>query len=223
LHLKGIPYRTVWIEYPDIKELCIKIGAEPTGTRDGAPLYTLPVIQDPSTNEVVSESMDIARYLDKTYPAAPALMNRDSQIMNHTFQVTLMDRIGSVYQIMLPRVITILNPVSQEFFRRTRENSYGKKLEEFSPPGSVRMLHWQELEAGFGTIDAWFKKFGDPPYIMGNSLSYADIYLGSILKWMKMILGGDSEEWQNVKRWHAGRWGRLLVSLDDLNSTEEKL
>ncbi|KAJ8699426.1 hypothetical protein PTI98_002541 [Pleurotus ostreatus] len=43
LNIKGIPYQTVWVEYPDIEAVCKKIGASPTG--EEAPHYTLPVIK----------------------------------------------------------------------------------------------------------------------------------------------------------------------------------
>ena len=31
LNIKNIPYKTVWVEFPDIENLCKKIGAEATG------------------------------------------------------------------------------------------------------------------------------------------------------------------------------------------------
>ncbi|KZP02399.1 hypothetical protein FIBSPDRAFT_808778, partial [Athelia psychrophila] len=40
LNIKGLPYRTVWVEYPDIEQLCKKIGAAKTNS--AAAPYTLP-------------------------------------------------------------------------------------------------------------------------------------------------------------------------------------
>jgi hypothetical protein len=72
LNYKGLAYKTEWIEYPDIADLCKKIGAEPTMIRkDGRPYYSLPVIQDPKTGAVISDSARIAEYLDETYPDTP--------------------------------------------------------------------------------------------------------------------------------------------------------
>ncbi|KAI0682851.1 hypothetical protein BC835DRAFT_807562, partial [Cytidiella melzeri] len=54
LNYKGIPYRTEWVEYPDIEPLCKKIGGSATAKKeDGRDHYTLPMIYDPSTGEVV--------------------------------------------------------------------------------------------------------------------------------------------------------------------------
>ncbi|TBU52346.1 hypothetical protein BD310DRAFT_998700 [Dichomitus squalens] len=55
LDIKGIPYKTVWVESPDIEPLCKKIGATAAEERrDGTPLYTLPFIHDPNTGAIVS-------------------------------------------------------------------------------------------------------------------------------------------------------------------------
>jgi glutathione S-transferase len=63
LNYKRIPYRTVWVEYPDIQPLCLAIGA--VQTTGG---YTLPIIHDPNTDRVVSDSWEIVKYLDAQYP-----------------------------------------------------------------------------------------------------------------------------------------------------------
>ncbi|KAI0322567.1 hypothetical protein OF83DRAFT_1080149 [Amylostereum chailletii] len=35
LNMKDIPHKTIWVEYPDIEPEMKKIGAKPTGIRDG--------------------------------------------------------------------------------------------------------------------------------------------------------------------------------------------
>lgn len=47
----------------------MRIGAKPTTTKpDRSPKYTLPVIYNPSTKLVISDSIVIAKYLEKQYP-----------------------------------------------------------------------------------------------------------------------------------------------------------
>ena len=49
LAFKGLPFRTEWVEYPDVEALCKKIGAKPTEKKDdGRDHYTFPVIYDPN-------------------------------------------------------------------------------------------------------------------------------------------------------------------------------
>jgi hypothetical protein len=75
---KGIPYKTTWLEYPEIEPTMRSIGALPTSTKaDGRTHYTLPVFVDPSGqtppggSTVVSESLFIEEYLDEAYPLFP--------------------------------------------------------------------------------------------------------------------------------------------------------
>lgn len=101
MNYKGLSYKTVWVEYPDIGKawsdpprlftggtdtdpaartaaLAKKIGAKPTATVDGEPLYTVPIIHDPNTGSVVADSFYIAQYLDKQYPGQPTLIPQDT-------------------------------------------------------------------------------------------------------------------------------------------------
>lgn len=82
----------MWVEYSDIgtseslsrdlsydacafaEALAKKIGAKPTEYKEGnRPWYTLPIIYDPLTKTVVTDSFDIAIYLDRQYPSTPVV------------------------------------------------------------------------------------------------------------------------------------------------------
>jgi glutathione S-transferase len=57
------------VNFADVQPLSKQIGAPPTTTySDGSPRYTLPTIHDPNTGRTVSDTLEIARYLDKQYP-----------------------------------------------------------------------------------------------------------------------------------------------------------
>ncbi|KAF8515792.1 hypothetical protein BU17DRAFT_93208 [Hysterangium stoloniferum] len=74
LNYKQIPYKTVWVSFPDIEDTLKNIGGKPTGFKPNkggnAPLYTLPAILDESgdTPVVIADSLAIAEYLDAKYP-----------------------------------------------------------------------------------------------------------------------------------------------------------
>jgi glutathione S-transferase len=69
LNYKRISYKTVWVHFADVQTAMKAIGAEATSTMaDGSPRYTLPTIFDPNTSKFVSDSLEIAKYLDKHYP-----------------------------------------------------------------------------------------------------------------------------------------------------------
>lgn len=68
VYYKGIPYKTEWLEYPDIEGKLKELGISLTSIKqDGQPFYPLPAIFDPNTSTGIADSYSIARYLDKTY------------------------------------------------------------------------------------------------------------------------------------------------------------
>lgn len=84
LNYKGLPYETVWIEYPDIEDHCKKIGAEPSMIRkNGKPYYSLPVIQH--DGKVITDSARIVEYLDSTYPDTPKIIPAGTHVLHKAF------------------------------------------------------------------------------------------------------------------------------------------
>jgi glutathione S-transferase len=69
LNYKGIEYKTVLVEFPDIQKVMAEVGASPSGQNpDGTPRYTVPTIYDPNHKTFVTDSLEIAKYLDKLHP-----------------------------------------------------------------------------------------------------------------------------------------------------------
>ncbi|KAI0927060.1 hypothetical protein AcV5_007698 [Taiwanofungus camphoratus] len=212
LNYKGLPYKTVWVEYPDIAGLCKEIGAAPTDTyEDGSPAYTLPAIYDPSTKMGVAESGIIARYLDKTYPNTPVLIPEGSDAFHAAFQEAFLLTIQrKMLPIMLLATTDQLNSPSAAYFRRTREATYGK-MEELSPAGPVRDGQWEELRAGFTKVAEWMSMDGkDKPFFMGDTICHADLSIAGWLMWMKRVLGSGGPEWAAVKTWNEGKWAAFM-------------
>ncbi|KAI3622514.1 hypothetical protein WG66_015642 [Moniliophthora roreri] len=121
LNYKGLEYKTKWIEFPDIESTCKKLGVSPTKTRrHGSPWYTLPVIYDPSTGVALADSLRIAEYLEKQYPDKPSLIPGGTLALHAAFDHAFLKKLGSAFQLLLPKLPGILNPVSAEFVTRTR-------------------------------------------------------------------------------------------------------
>ncbi|KAI1790148.1 hypothetical protein LXA43DRAFT_1074928 [Ganoderma leucocontextum] len=214
LNYKGIPCTTVWVDYPDIAPISKKIGAAPTGKAlDGSPQYTLPAIYDPNTKSAVSESAAIARYLDKTYPDKATLIPREADALHAAFNAAFSALlVPDLLQIMLPATNAQLRAKSAKYFRKTREAAYGGRLEEWAPVGSEkRQRHWKGIEQAFDTFKQWLGADGrEELFFMGDRISYADITVASFLLWIKIVLGEDSKEWQDVLRWNEGHWARFM-------------
>lgn len=216
LNYKGVPYKTVWLDYLEIEPLCKKIGAKPTETKaDGVtPFYTLPVIHDQSTGAVVSDSFAIAAYLDATYPDAPTLIPAGTLALQSAFCHTVPTLIRPLFLYLIPASVKILNPPNVEYFRRTREATFGSTLEELAPKGGEHAVAWKQLHDGFSQIDKWIREQGEgAKYVMGDTLSYADIFLASHVLWYKNVQE-ESQEWEEIKEWHGGRWANLIKDLE---------
>ncbi|KAI0640076.1 hypothetical protein C8Q77DRAFT_1045841 [Trametes polyzona] len=219
LNLKGLPYKTVWVEYPDIARTAQDLGVGPTGTwPDGTPMYTLPMIYDPSTKTAIAESTAIARYLDATYPNTPRAIPEGTE----SFQEATVYALGAVMggaiaKLVMPSIVDRLNDASKAYFKAARERALGGDMAQWSPRGSaIREEQWKQLGAAFGQIARWLDAGGDKEkkYFFGETPTFADIALAARLIWMKRILGDDSDEWKRVERWHEGRWVRQIQAFE---------
>jgi len=216
LNYKGIPYRTEWVEYPDIAPLSKKLGINPTSqNEDGSPAYTLPAIHDPSTGTYIADSIVIAEYLEKTYPDTPSVFPNGTIGLQKAFGPSFFKAINAAWPFILPYVSSKLNPRSDEYFRRTREIAYGKKLEDVVPTGNTRTEEWKKLGKGLETIQSYLVSTDDKgPYMLGDTISWSDLLLFSFLYWFKIIWGEDSAEWKDVASWNGGRWEAHLNALN---------
>lgn len=211
LKFKGLPYETVWVEYPDIEATCKKIGASPTSKRsDGSPIYTVPVIHDSCTGAVIADSVLIAEYLDVTYPDTPKLLPSGTKALQSAFIVAHWGTITGLFEFIRPAALRILNPPREEYYRRTKFASNAKLR---APEGNERVEKWAKAKEGFGLLASWLEK-SEGPFVMGDTVTFVDFVIGGCLFWMRSVFGEDSTEWADIKGWHGGRWDALLKNLE---------
>ncbi|KAF8074142.1 glutathione S-transferase [Lyophyllum atratum] len=214
LNYKGIPYQTVWLEYLDIEPLCKKIGASPTEVREGVPLYTLPVIHDPSTGAVVADSAVIAQYLDASYPDTPTLFPPGTYALQHAFIDAFMYELAALWQFVVPVPARhFMSPAAVEYYRKAKEPAFGKKLEDMTPVGKERDEEWAKVKMGFEVIEGWFKQSeaDGGPYLLGANIAFVDLAVVSFMMAFKKTLGAESESgWKDVNEWSKGRWEDYL-------------
>jgi glutathione S-transferase len=209
LNIKGLPHETEWVEYPDIEALAKKIGAPPTRTKpDGSPMYTLPIINDPNTGKVISDSFLIAEYLDATYPGGNTLFPPGTKPLIASLEAGVRSAFGSIFLLQLGLSYYILNPASEKYFRATREAAFGMKIEEFCSE-SKRAADLAKAEGDFAAMDGWLAK-SDGKYVMGDTVSYADGILAGWMIWIRNTNG----IWTDVATWHNGRWETYLATMD---------
>lgn len=213
MNFKGIPFKTTWVEFPDIAGVCKEIGVVPVPNSNTP--YTFPVIYDPSTKALISDSATIARYLDEKFPNTPKLIPAETDMLHASFDAAFMSTLLFKWlYLFIPALNSQLSPKSQEYFRSTREAVFGK-LEDMAPVGPVRDGRMKDLQNALSTIAKWHEMDGVPKkFVMGDKMCYADLTIAAFLLSLRKVLGGNSEEWQAINnQWDSGRWGKLLSAV----------
>jgi glutathione S-transferase len=215
LNFKGIPYKTEWVEFPDIEPVCKKLGIPPTSKKaDGSDHYTLPAIHDPSTGAYMADSILIAEYLDKTYPDTPQVFPNNTLALQATFTEALQGKLGVFFQFIVHVIGSSLNPRSQEPFRGKMEKAFGKAIEEIAPKGEAADAEWAKFQDGLTKVDSWYAKNGGKgPFLLGETASWGDLVVASYLSMWRTLWGEDSQQWKDISSWNNGRWAEIAKAL----------
>ncbi|KAG0708473.1 hypothetical protein DFH29DRAFT_892774 [Suillus ampliporus] len=214
LTFKGLPFETVWVEYPKIKPFYEQNSLAPTALRamkgTPMPVHTLPVIMDPNTNRFISDSFAIAQYLDEQYPDTPKVLPYGTAALVHVFDTTFLNTTRGTIKMATVKGAQKLNPESREFYIRTRTERFGIPWEQFALP-EKREEQWNILRAACNTVDGWYAK-SSGQFILGDTPCFADFIVAGRFKWMQYCF--EKQEWEEVKSWNGGRWGKLVDATD---------
>ncbi|KXN83372.1 hypothetical protein AN958_01509, partial [Leucoagaricus sp. SymC.cos] len=221
LNYKKLPFKTVFIEYCDVETELKKLGIPPSGVRPdkSGPFYTSPSIIDHITNTPVTDSYKIAEYLDKAYPSTPPLIPKGSEAFQAAFYDQFLPLIRPLFPFLLPKIPTVLNPRSVEYYASTRQAWFGKPLSEMEPKGEARVEAWKKVEAAFDTFHGWLSK-SSGPFFMGETISFADFVVAAMLKGFGVCAGFESEEFKQILALNNGRWKKFLDDLEPYASAK---
>lgn len=173
LNFKGIPYKTEWLEYPDIAPTLKSFGIPPSEPPCTA--YTSPTIR--ISDKYVMDSRKIADVLEKEYPS-PSL-HLDSPLLKKVEELApqCITALAPVYIPRAPRYV--LNPPSAEYFDRTRAARFGMPLSQLEnekggeSAWKIAEPKWKEL----GTL----LKAEVGPFFMGKT----GMHIGSLLTFQR--------------------------------------
>ena len=217
LNYKGLPYRTEWLEFPEIAPHCIKHGIPATSTKpDGTPYYTLPAIHDPSTGSYISDSFAIAIYLDATYPSTPPILPHGTQGLQASFESAFRQQVQGVWSTMWRSVLSYLNESSANHLGSRRMGE--KTTRDFILSAEEEKIIREKAKEDLGKVHEWFssasRSRNPGPFLMGSVVSWADFVVCSHFLCWKTILGADSKEWKDIEKWNEGQWAALLDNLE---------
>ncbi|EXJ84153.1 hypothetical protein A1O3_04820 [Capronia epimyces CBS 606.96] len=185
LNYKHIPYRTIFLEFPDIeptlKGLGLVLGESPSGNIYNK--YTVPVIQHVPTNTYIMDSVTIAQFLESTYPDPPVPLTSELGLEIGAKARAVVGRAFSTS--LMPRELGILSPRAQEYFRRTREESLGHRLEDlFDKEEEAWSAVGEDIRA-VGELIQTHK--ADGPFVLGARPSYTDFFIAGSLQSARMV------------------------------------
>jgi glutathione S-transferase len=122
------------------------------------------------------------------------------------------------------RPLVVLSQVSKlddrgtVYFRETREETFGMKLEEFAPSCEKRDAAIEKMKDDLSCLNRMLNANGGyeenaRDWVMGSlGPTFADFALGGLLIWFRLM--GDSEVWPIIATWNGGRWSRHLDRLE---------
>ncbi|OJA14757.1 hypothetical protein AZE42_12494 [Rhizopogon vesiculosus] len=119
-----------------------------------------------------------------------------------------MSLIYPAVKFVIGRVADILSPDSAKFFIEVRCNDFNLPWDEFNFEGPKREVQWELLEKAYNTVYDWYQK-SNGKWIMGDTLSYADIIVAGFVLSYKRVLKED--EWARISLWNGGKWAQLLT------------
>jgi len=220
LNYKGLPYKTVWIEFHEIEPVAKKLGAEATKVKpNGDPWYTVPFIHDQATGIIISDSSNIVQYLDKQYPSSPRVITPGTL----AFETAYYNYFQSAVRSKWPRPIhqymyETISTESAAFIKELREAAFGDTLINIAKnPQS----HWDAYRDAFGSGALPIYQKAEGIFLKGSEPSWADFVTASALLSIKLLYGADSKEWKYIETWHEGRWVKLIKDLEPYAHIDE--
>ncbi|KAF9234159.1 hypothetical protein BU15DRAFT_52957, partial [Melanogaster broomeanus] len=206
LGYKGLPFTTVWVDYPDIAGLLKSKGLK-TNT------YTLPAIEDPSTGVVMADSFEIAKYLDKTYPETPQLLPPPALRMLEQAD-NAFSGAGSASMVFMVLGAEQLNLVNKEYYHRTREARFGeewKKVASLENREQLVKLGMESMKEGWNKLSELYDSTPGM-FLLGEVPCFVDFVVAGKVKFgLQTLMPVVVEEMTSMD---GGRWKRLVESLE---------
>lgn len=237
LNLKRLHYTTKWVQLPDIPSVRQELGVPANRTLpDGSPYHTLPMIHDTSTGAKVGDTFEIALYLDKTYQNAPRLIQPgttgltaafnaqvDGLFTRHVlladqmpFDAAVAEQIQNIFAqrmgvTTLPK--TALNSEDRQKLLAAFENAMGEFVKAYYHTGGTTDYFWSPSGTAVEQAQMKGREQGGP-WLDGDEPAYADLIVGAWLAMMEASM--KNEDWERLRSWQGGFWGRLHDALAPL-------
>lgn len=165
---KGLDYDTVPVRFKEKPKIAFS----------GQKL--VPVLDDNDT--VVFDSWAIAEYLEDTYTDAPTLFpGADGRNQARLSNEWINAQHGELLSFIILDVHNCLNDEDRAYFRATREERFGKTLEDMQAGREDRVGHFREI-----TLAPLRAHLADRPFISGAEPAYSDYATFGTFQWARL-------------------------------------
>ncbi|PCD42146.1 hypothetical protein AU210_004680 [Fusarium oxysporum f. sp. radicis-cucumerinum] len=188
LNYKGIPYKTIFLEFPDIEPTLKELGLDSHDSSSGSPGYTVPTIHHVPTGKYIMDSPAIADFLESTYPNPPLPLTSE---LGRDIETKARGAAGPAFRISAtPRENLILSSRSQQYFRAKNEARMGCKLEDLMDPEKEEKT-WQGVADKMSELsDLMLTNRDKGPFLLGEKPSYTDFFIAASLQSARTIDDG---------------------------------
>lgn len=141
----------------------------------------VPLLRD--GGKLVSDSFGIALYLEEAYPERPTLFGGEggkamARLVEGWSQMTLHPMIG---RITIMDIHDRLDPGDQAYFRKSREERFGKPLEEVAEVGRA------DLETFSAKLEPLRHMLKFQPFLGGDGPLFSDYIVFGALQWARIV------------------------------------
>ena len=147
--------------------------------------HKVPVLVD--DDRVVSDSWEIACYLEDTYPEAPSLFDGPggralARFINHWADHGLQKALSP---ILAPYVHAVAVPEDRDYYRQTREARWGQSLEQLAARRAIY------LEALGPVLEPLRQRLAESPFLCGEKPAYGDYLAFAEFQWARSVCDQD--------------------------------
>ncbi|EME46496.1 hypothetical protein DOTSEDRAFT_70488 [Dothistroma septosporum NZE10] len=174
LNYKNLPYKTQWVEYPDLASTFKSNGIPPNDSKVNPNAeYSSPALKHPD-GHCTMDSLAIAHELEKAHPI-PSLRLDDGSADRALAAIADLQK--ALSPVVLPRVPDLLlNPSSEEYFRRTRAKRFGMELTDFAKSDQAGETAWKNAEPALEKVKQLLYEDESGPYV-AKEPGFADFVL----------------------------------------------
>jgi len=169
-------------------------------------LNTFPFIQDNNNNnKVVSDSLEIAKHLDKAYRNTPRLFAEGSEKAQEDLVNAVMQRFGPILPALMPRIWAQFPEELKDARRKRGEDAmYAAGLTREQEKEA-----WEKSKRIFAEVK---EVDGEKAYVFVN------LVLAVMARIVRRAFGEEGDEWKGVRSWAGERVGKVVDAVAEYES-----